>query len=379
MADLRPLAADLPPQCHALAHELRMLFTDLGISVRRYAARRRRDPGALSRYLNGTRVPPWEVVMDLFTDLAEHRGRPVTPETIEHLRLLHRTAVEAGSSPRHATELLAQQLADADRTSRRSTAHGDVLEEALLDRSHRIADLEVRLNQLEADWATERTRADRLEAEWGDAAALRQERDRLRTEVTQLTTDLADAQRRRDEAEARCALLERQMELVEQHNAADLEHPLPLSPTSGPREALPKILIVDDQQQNILALTAVLDNLDQELVVASSGRAALKALLDHDDFAVIILDVQMPEMDGYETAAHIKRRTRTRDIPIIFLTAMGIDAEHSARGYAAGAVDYISKPFDPWALRAKVAVFTDLFLERRGNRQPNADRSHAAQ
>ncbi len=73
----------------------------------------------------------------------------------------------------------------------------------------------------------------------------------------------------------------------------------------------------------------------------------------------------MPDMDGYETAAHIKRRSRTRDIPIIFLTAMGLDADHSIRGYAAGAVDYIVKPFDPWALRAKIAVFTDIHLQRR--------------
>jgi len=70
----------------------------------------------------------------------------------------------------------------------------------------------------------------------------------------------------------------------------------------------------------------------------------------------------MPGMDGYETAAHIKRRSRTRDIPIIFLTAMGTD--DSARGYAAGAVDYLAKPFDPWVLRAKVAVFTGIHLER---------------
>ncbi|MGW2471365.1 response regulator [Streptomyces bauhiniae] len=119
---------------------------------------------------------------------------------------------------------------------------------------------------------------------------------------------------------------------------------------------MPKILIVDDQPDNLLAMTAVLATLEQELVTVSSGREALKALLHHDDFAVIIMDVQMPEMDGYETCAHIKRRPRTRDVPIIFLTAMGTGSEHSACGYAAGAVDYISKPFDPWALRAEVAV-----------------------
>ncbi|MFJ2708855.1 two-component system response regulator [Streptomyces sp. NPDC087428] len=128
---------------------------------------------------------------------------------------------------------------------------------------------------------------------------------------------------------------------------------------------MPKVLIVDDQPDNLLVMTAVLETLDQEIVTVTSGRDALKALLHHDNVAVIIMDVQMPDMDGYETAAHIKRRPRNRDVPIIFLTAMGIDPEHTARGYAAGAVDYISKPFDPWALRAKVAVFTEIHLERR--------------
>jgi CheY-like chemotaxis protein len=120
-----------------------------------------------------------------------------------------------------------------------------------------------------------------------------------------------------------------------------------------------KILLVDDRPENLLALEAILSALDQTLVRASSGEEALKALLT-DDFAVILLDVQMPGMDGFETAAHIKRRERTRDIPIIFLTAINHGPHHTFRGYAAGAVDYISKPFDPWVLRAKVSVFVDL-------------------
>ncbi|MFE4971956.1 response regulator [Kitasatospora sp. NPDC056651] len=123
-----------------------------------------------------------------------------------------------------------------------------------------------------------------------------------------------------------------------------------------------KILLVDDRPENLLALEAILSALDQTLVRAASGEEALKALLT-DDFAVILLDVQMPGMDGFETAAHIKRRERTRDIPIIFLTAINHGPHHTFRGYAAGAVDYISKPFDPWVLRAKVSVFVDLYVK----------------
>ncbi|WP_457033162.1 response regulator [Kitasatospora sp. P5_F3] len=123
-----------------------------------------------------------------------------------------------------------------------------------------------------------------------------------------------------------------------------------------------KILLVDDRPENLLALEAILSALDQTLVRAASGEEALKALLT-DDFAVILLDVQMPGMDGFETASHIKRRERTRDIPIIFLTAINHGPHHTFRGYAAGAVDYISKPFDPWVLRAKVSVFVDLYVK----------------
>src|SRR5882757_4229822 len=138
-------------------------------------------------------------------------------------------------------------------------------------------------------------------------------------------------------------------------------------PGRGGRAAMvqkAKILLVDDRPENLLALEAILSALDQTLVRASSGEEALKALLT-DDFAVILLDVQMPGMDGFETAAHIKRRERTRDIPIIFLTAINHGPHHTFRGYAAGAVDYISKPFDPWVLRAKVSVFVDLYLKER--------------
>jgi CheY-like chemotaxis protein len=125
-----------------------------------------------------------------------------------------------------------------------------------------------------------------------------------------------------------------------------------------------KILLVDDRAENIVALEAILTSLNHELVPARSGDAALKALLS-DEFAVILLDVLMPGMDGFETAAHIKRRPRTRDVPIIFLTARNAEPDYAFRSYSAGAVDYIAKPFDPWVLRAKVSVFVDLYLKNR--------------
>ena len=129
-----------------------------------------------------------------------------------------------------------------------------------------------------------------------------------------------------------------------------------------------RILLVDDRAENLIALEAILSSLNQELVPVRSGEAALKALLS-DEFAVILLDVVMPGMDGFETAAHIKNRARTHDVPIIFLTAAGAEPDHAFRGYAAGAVDYIAKPFDPWVLRAKVSVFVDLYTKNRQLRE----------
>ena len=125
-----------------------------------------------------------------------------------------------------------------------------------------------------------------------------------------------------------------------------------------------KILMVDDRPENLLALEAILGPMDLDLVRANSGEEALRALLQAD-FALILLDAQMPGMDGFDTAARIKRRTRTKDVPIIFLTAFGEDPSSSYRGYVAGGADYISKPFDPWILRAKVQVFVDLWVAGR--------------
>jgi CheY-like chemotaxis protein len=123
-----------------------------------------------------------------------------------------------------------------------------------------------------------------------------------------------------------------------------------------------KALLVDDRRDNLLALEAILQGLPVQAVAVESGEAALKQLLV-DDFAVILLDAQMPNMDGFETASHIKRRERTRHVPILFLTAADRDAQLALRGYAVGAVDYLTKPFDPWVLRAKVSIFVELWTK----------------
>ena len=124
------------------------------------------------------------------------------------------------------------------------------------------------------------------------------------------------------------------------------------------------ILLVDDRAENLLALDAILEPLGERLVRAHSGDEALKCLLT-DEFAVILLDVQMPGLNGFETAELIKSRERTRDIPIIFLTAISKDEAYVFRGYSVGAVDYMSKPFQPDVLRSKVAVFVDLYRKQR--------------
>ncbi len=120
------------------------------------------------------------------------------------------------------------------------------------------------------------------------------------------------------------------------------------------------ILIVDDRPENLIALKAILQPLGQNIVEAKSGREALKWVLD-EEFAVILLDVMMPEMDGFETAKLIRERQKSRTIPILFVTAMLTAESNAFQGYEVGAVDYIMKPFIPEILRAKVQVFIELF------------------
>lgn len=119
------------------------------------------------------------------------------------------------------------------------------------------------------------------------------------------------------------------------------------------------ILVVDDRPEGLMAVEAVLKSPNYNLVLAKSGMEALKFLLK-DEFAVILMDVQMPEMNGFETAEIIKTRDKSKDIPIIFMSAISQDEQYVYQGYKAGAIDYIMKPFDPYILKSKVAIFVDL-------------------
>ncbi|AZM49735.1 response regulator [Streptomyces sp. WAC 06738] len=135
-------------------------------------------------------------------------------------------------------------------------------------------------------------------------------------------------------------------------------------PTPPPAPDPASILIVDDMEENLVALAAVLGPLGQRVVFAHSGEEALKAML-RQQFAVVLLDILMPGMDGFETAANIKRLDQTKDVPIILLTGQGIDPDYAYRGYAVGAADFLAKPIEPWILRTKVNVFLELHRKNR--------------
>ncbi len=137
------------------------------------------------------------------------------------------------------------------------------------------------------------------------------------------------------------------------------------------------LLLVDDRPENLLALEAILEPLGQTLISAHSGDEALKCVLQHD-FAAILLDVQMPEMNGFDVAQIIKSRERSRYIPIIFLSAINKEDAYVFKGYSMGAVDYVFKPFNPDVLRSKVAVFVDLYMKQEQLRLQSEQLAHSA-
>ena len=147
-----------------------------------------------------------------------------------------------------------------------------------------------------------------------------------------------------------------------QASPPDLRTSVPVPVAAEPPEQA-RVLVVDDDERNLLAIRTVLEEVG-EVVTASSGEEALRHLLK-GEFAVILLDVFMPGMDGYETAQIIRSREQTKRIPIVFLSAVNKETEHLIRGYSMGAVDYVFKPVEPIVLQSKVAVFVDLFEKTR--------------
>jgi PAS domain S-box-containing protein len=145
-------------------------------------------------------------------------------------------------------------------------------------------------------------------------------------------------------------------------SSATQEAPTGVIPIEGGEER-PRVLVVDDDERNLLAISTVLEDVG-EVVTAHSGEEALRQLLK-GEFAVILLDVYMPGLDGYETARIVRSRDQSKRIPIVFLSAVNKETEHLIRGYEMGAVDYVFKPVDPIVLRSKVAVFVDLFAKTK--------------
>ncbi|HWN89587.1 MAG TPA: response regulator [Chitinophagaceae bacterium] len=131
------------------------------------------------------------------------------------------------------------------------------------------------------------------------------------------------------------------------------------------RRSEAKILVVDDRADNLISIEAILEKDNYSIVKANSGKAALKVLLTDHDFSLILMDVQMPELNGYETATIIYERDKLKNIPIVFITANNYDEDFMFKGYRMGGVDYIYKPINPELLRAKVAVFVELYSKNQ--------------
>src|ERR1041384_1358632 len=133
------------------------------------------------------------------------------------------------------------------------------------------------------------------------------------------------------------------------------------SVNNDPTSKKPKILLVDDREDNLLSIEAILEPDGYQFFRAYSGQQALKILLNESDFAMILMDVKMPVLNGFETASLIYERDKLKHIPIIFITANNYGDENIFKGYKAGGIDYIFKPINPEVLRAKVAVFIEIY------------------
>ncbi|WP_327348920.1 hypothetical protein [Streptomyces europaeiscabiei] len=230
---LQRLADDLPDEVHELVEALRMLFSSLDLSLRRYALRCHCDASVVSRYLSGDRPPPWSFVEGLVTHVAEERGEPATQEALTHLRGLHRRAVLAAGSSKGKAQELQLLLEQADEEARQSKAREQMTADLLHERQVRIHQLQVQMRAVEAARAVDREEWDTaLAEERRQQQVLQGECDRLYAEVRTLRAQLTKAQAATALAEEHCAQLERQLDAAEQEEQpeADRQHQAPRHP-----------------------------------------------------------------------------------------------------------------------------------------------------
>ncbi|MGW2330131.1 FxSxx-COOH system tetratricopeptide repeat protein [Streptomyces sp. NPDC001700] len=217
IGDLKPIPDAVKPECRALALSLRELFGAVGVSLRVFAVRVHYDAGTVSRYLNGTVVPPAEFVDRLLTHAAKATGRASSAEVMAHVHTLQRRALQATNRVGWELQRLRDQLADADRQRQQAEVRAEALSEALLVRKQRIAEMEVEQRQIAVSASLERDeREAEVERLRGEHEGLRTERDRLREEVARLRGELQQARRQALEAERRCEALEHQLQTEEE-------------------------------------------------------------------------------------------------------------------------------------------------------------------
>ncbi|WP_331764245.1 hypothetical protein OG524_36725 (plasmid) [Streptomyces sp. NBC_01520] len=216
MGELQPLSGEVTPEALALAKALRELLSALEVSARRYSVRRHYNPGTISRYLSGRRLPPWDFVFNLLQDAAEKRGGIATAEAVALLRKFHNDAFKASGTSMHKVQLLEQQLEEADREAQKSAARERWLEETLQDRERQLRDLQVQAREIQMEDFTSFSQTAAAPSSAADPIELHEERDRLEEEVRQLRGALREAYSKHEQAEARCEYLERQLAKVEQ-------------------------------------------------------------------------------------------------------------------------------------------------------------------
>lgn len=226
IGDLKPIPEQVRPECRALAESLRELFGAVGVSLRVFAVRLHYDAGTVSRYLNGTVVPPAEFVDQLLTHAAKATGRPSSTEVMAHVHTLQRRALQATNKVGWELQRLRDQLADADLQRQQAEVRAEALSEALLARKQRIAEMEVEQRRVAVAAADREARSAELERLRQEREDLTAERDRLREEVARLQDALALARRQALDAERRCEALEHQLQTEEEAAGAKAEDPV---------------------------------------------------------------------------------------------------------------------------------------------------------